>query len=335
MTVRRRDLFALDFARRSQPSTSWLRVHRTAMACRFEVTLPPADAGQVDAAREALNEADRIEALLTVFRDTSEVARLNRECASADVRTLPEVFDLLQRCARLHAETGGAFDVTSTPLSRTWGFLRREGRMPKGDEIDAARALVGLDRVTLDSTAMTVRFAVSGMALNFGAIGKGYAVDRMGGLLRARTVRHALVSAGGSSVLAIGGHGRGWTIDIRSPRVASGRIARLYLRDGALGTSGAGEQFVVVDGKRYGHVIDPRTGWPAHGVVSASVITADAARADALSTAFLIGGPELARRYCDAHPETMALLLGAAATELEVFGWFPGATVMRSRAGAV
>src|SRR5262245_8208687 len=305
MTVRRRDLFALDFPRRSPAATSWLRVHRTAMACRFEVTLPPADADQVDAARDALNEADRIEALLTVFRDTSEVVRLNRECASAPVRTVPEVFDLLQRCARLHADTGGAFDVTSTPLSRTWGFLRREGRMPKGPEIDAARALVGTDRVALDSAGMTVRFAVSGMALNFGAIGKGYAVDRMGALLRARSVRHALVSAGGSSVLAVGGQGRGWPVDIRSPRVTSRRIARVYLRDGALGTSGAGEQFVVVDGKRYGHVIDPRTGWPAHGVVSASVITADATRADALSTAFLIGGSDLARRYCDTHPDTM------------------------------
>jgi len=328
MTVRRRDLFGLDFSRRSQPATSWLRVHRTAMACRFEVTLPPADAGQVDAARDALNEADRIEALLTVFRDTSEVSRLNRECGAAGVPTVGEVFDLLQRCARLHAETGGAFDVTSTPLSRTWGFLRREGRLPKPGEIDAALTLVGSDRVALDPQALTVRFAAPGMALNFGAIGKGYAVDRMGALLRARTVRHALVSAGGSSVLAVGGHGRGWAIDIRSARVASGRIARIYLRDGALGTSGAGEQFVVVDGQRYGHVIDPRTGWPARGVVSASVITGDATRADALSTAFLIGGPELARRYCDAHPETLALLLGEASGELAMFGRFSGVTVV-------
>jgi FAD:protein FMN transferase len=329
MTVRRRDLFALDFSRRSQPSASWLRVHRTAMACRFEVTLPPADANQVDAAKEALDEADRIERLLTVFRDTSEVSRLNRESAGSAVRTDPEVFDLLERCARLHAETGGAFDVTSTPLSRTWGFLRREGRVPASREIDATRALVGMDRVTLDPRALSVRFARPGMALNFGAIGKGYAVDRMGGLLRARSVRHALVSAGGSSVLAVGGHGRGWSIDIRSPRVASGRIARLYLRDGALGTSGAGEQFVVVDGTRYGHVIDPRTGWPARGVASASVITGDATRADALSTAFLIGGPELARRYCDAHPETMAVLLSESGSQLEVCGRFSGVTVVR------
>ena len=328
MTVRRRDLFALDFSRRTPPSTSWLRVHRTAMACRFEVTLPPADANQVDAAKDALDEADRIERLLTVFRDTSEVSRLNRESAIAAVRTDPEVFDLLERCARLHAETGGAFDVTSTPLSRTWGFLRREGRVPASREIDATRTLVGMHRVTLDPLTLSVRFARPGMALNFGAIGKGYAVDRMGDMLRSRMARHALVSAGGSSVLAVGGHGRGWPIDIRSPRVASGRIARLHLRDGALGTSGAGEQFVVVDGTRYGHVIDPRTGWPARGVASASVITGDATRADALSTAFLIGGPELARHYCDAHPETMAVLLSDAG-QLEVCGRFTGVTVAR------
>ena len=102
-------------------------------------------------------------------------------------------------------------------------------------------------------------------------------------------------------MLAIGGKGRGWPVDLR-PRLASRRVGRLWIKNGAVGTSGAGEQFIEVDGRRYGHVIDPRTGRPAEGVLGASVITGDAATADALSTAFLIGGPELARRYCAAHP---------------------------------
>jgi len=146
------------------------------------------------------------------------------------------------------------------------------------------------------------------MELNLGSIGKGYALDRMATLMRARGAAHALISAGGSSAVAIGGRGAGWTVDLRSRQVATGRLARLRLRDGALATSGAGEQFFEVDGRRYGHVIDPRTGWPASGVLSVSVVTAEGAVSDALSTAFLVGGLELARRYCASNPQTLVLV---------------------------
>jgi thiamine biosynthesis lipoprotein len=185
-----------------------------------------------------------------------------------------------------------------------------------------------MSRVRLTTARHGVTFDVPGVELNFGAIGKGYAVDRMGHQLRRAGVREALVSAGGSSVLALGGRHEGWLVDIRSPLLASERIARLALRRGALGTSGAGEQFVVADGMRYGHVIDPRTGVPAQGVLSSSVVTREAAVADALSTAFLIAGPELARRYCDAHENTLALLvLDDESRSRCLFGRYPGATI--------
>src|SRR5262249_11561329 len=158
--------------------------------------------------------------------------------------------------------------------------------------------LVGTRLVDIDAASRVVRFARPGVSVNFNAIGKGYALDRMGAVLRAHGVRQALLSAGGSSVLAIGGRRGGWPLDIRAPLVAKARLGRVRLRDGALGTSGQGEQFILTDGERpvrYGHVIDPRSGWPAGGVVSCSVITSDAATADALSTAFLVGGVDLAR----------------------------------------
>ena len=147
---------------------------------------------------------------------------------------------LLADCQRLHHETGGTFDITSTPLSRCWGFLRREGRLPDADAIVAARRLVGFDAVQLDRDAGTVRFACEGAELNLGAIGKGYALDRVSSGLRASGVGHALLSAGRSSLLAIGGRGDGWRIDLVSPLMAGGTIAGLELRDAALGTSGAG-----------------------------------------------------------------------------------------------
>jgi thiamine biosynthesis lipoprotein len=282
----------------------WVRVHRRMMACRVEIVLPGERADQVPIARVALDDGDRLEELMTIFRQTSELVRVNRLASSGPVTTEPELFEVLARSQRIHRETGGAFDATATALSRCWGFLRREGRLPAEGEIERARGSVGMQHVDLDAAAHTVAFRVPGIELNLGSIGKGFALDRMGLALRTRGVRDALLSAGASSVLAIGGP---WPIDLWST-VHGDRLARVRLSSGALGTSGAGEQFFEVDGIRYGHVIDPRSGWPARGVLSASVVTTDAATADALSTAFLIGGVELAARYCEEHPDVLALV---------------------------
>lgn len=278
------------------------------MACRFEVVLPGEDARHVAAARAALDIADRLEAQLSVFRETSELSGVNRCAAEQPTEVSRPLFALLQRAAKIHAETGGAFDITSTPLSRCWGFLHREGRLPDSQAIADALTHVGMKLVTLDAPSKTVRFQAPGVELNLGAIGKGYALDVMAKRLRRAGVQHALLSAGASSILAIGDDGAGWPVHIR-PRLLDGaRVARLRLRDAAIATSGAGEQFVVVDGQRYGHVLDPRTGWPASGVVSATVVTRDAALADALSTAILVEGPALAEQYCERHPETLVLM---------------------------
>ena len=312
---------------RRQGDDYWIRVHRRAMACRFEVALSGADGAWVPAARAALDEVDRIEDALTVFRDTSALVRVNRLAGCEPVAVEEDLFALLLRCRELHAATDGAFDITSTPLSRTWGFLARAGRLPAPAEITAARARVGMDHVELDEARRTVRFRRPEMELNLGSIGKGYALFRMAEVLRRAGVAEALLSAAGSSVLALGGRGRGFRIDLRSRLVRRSRLGALWLRDGALGTSGAGEQFVEVDGVRYGHVLDPRTGWPASGVLSATVVAADPALADALSTAFLVGGVDLARRYCAAHaPRVLALVTPDDGSERpHVFGSYAGA----------
>jgi thiamine biosynthesis lipoprotein len=320
----RRELFSLA-ARDLEPSGHWIRVFRRAMACRFEVTLPEEDARHVPAAREALDEVERVEQVLTLFRDSSEVAALNREAAERPVVASETLFRLLERCRLIHRATAGAFDPTGTPLSRCWGFLERQGRLPAAEEIAAALEVVGCERVELDDSSRTVRFRRPGMGLNFGSIGKGYALDLAAERLRQRDVARALLSGGHSSVLAIGAEGFG--VDVRSPRLEA-VIARLRLQGVALGTSGAAEQFFERDGKRYGHVLDPRSGWPAAGVLSASVVSSSAADADALSTAFLVAGPVLAERYCADHPGTLALLVLEAEPERVVpFGSNDGAVL--------
>ena len=285
----------------------WLRVHRVAMACRFEVLLSGDDGRHTAAAHDALREADRLDALWSIHREDSAIALLNRTAADAPVPVDAESFALLVLAQDLWRRTAGAFDITTTPLSRCWGFLARDGRVPDPAEIEAARTSVGLDRVALDAAGQTVQFRVRGTELNLGAIGKGAAVDAVAARLAQHGVRDALVSAAGSSARAIGGRDGGFAIDVTSPLVDR-PLARLRLHRGALGTSGIGLQSIVQDGRRFGHVIDPRTGWPATGIVSATVVAADAATADALSTAMLIGGPPLAERYCAARPDTFVLL---------------------------
>jgi len=303
----------------------WLRVHRVAMACRFEVTLSGERAADIPAALEALAEAGRLEEALTVFRPASEVVRLNQAAADRAVRVSDTLFDLLARCRDLHSATGGAFDVTTAPLSRAWGFLDRRPARPDDVALTTARAAVGMDRVVLDPEARTVRFLAPGMALNFGSIGKGLAVGAIARALALRGAHDALVSAGGSSVVALGR--RPWPIDVVA-RAAGRTIARLALRDAALATSGAGEQFLDLDGVRHAHVIDPRTGWPVAGILSATVVTDDAAEADAVATASFVGGEAVARAWCARQPRTLVLMTpaGAGAATM-VIGAHPSVTV--------
>ena len=301
----------------------FVKAHRTAMASRFEVTLASEDARHLDAARAALDEVEKVEAALTWFRDTSEVSRVNRGAAAAPVAIGPSLFALLSLCRELHAATGGAFDPASTALSRCWGFLERRPRLPTEQEVATARARSGLDKVIADGLSRTVRFAVPGVELNFGAVGKGWALDRVAATLRQRGVSRALLTAGGSS------H-RGWGDEAWELAVRPGgeELGLLRLRDAALGTSAAGEQHFEAGGKRYGHVLDPRTGWPAEGVRSASAVASEAAVADALSTAFLVGGPALAGPFCAARPGTVALLVTEARPrQIVVFGKREGVTV--------
>lgn len=293
----------------------WLHVSRITMACRFEVTLPRREKSGVFLANRALEVADRVERQLTVFKETSDISYINRTAAQHPVHLDASLWDLLILCRRLHFETGGSFDITSAPMSRCWGFLRRQGRVPEPNEIHETLAIVGSEKMKLDAEARTIRFGRHGVELNFGSIGKGYALDRMAAAMRGGT-DSALLSAGSSSLLAIGSGDRshgGWKVGIRHPFNRHRRLAVLRLRGCAMSTSGSEEQFFEHQGKRYGHIIDPRSGWPAEGVASATVIAASAALSDALATAFYVGGVELAERFCVSNPGVMAIILESGA----------------------
>jgi thiamine biosynthesis lipoprotein len=290
-----------------------VRAARRAMATTFEVLLPFGAPKALEATEAALDEIDRLEDQLTVYRDHSEVSRLNRLAPTEPVPVEENLFGLLDLAARITAETEGAFDITTGPLIKAWGFYRRSQRLPSGHERAEVLARVGMKHVVLDAGNRTVTYSRPGVEINLGSIGKGYALDRVAELLRRDwNLSSALLHGGHSSVYAMGSTPdttRGWGVGIRHPWDPERRLAVVRLCDQALGTSAATFQHLEYAGRKLGHILDPRIGWPAEGMASASVVAPTAAAADALATAFYILGLEKARAYCDAHPDIGALLL--------------------------
>jgi thiamine biosynthesis lipoprotein len=293
-----------------------LEIGRRAMACEFHVYV---NAGQheqsADHAVAALDRVDALEQQLSVYREHSELCRINRQAHQRAMTVEGRLFALLQLALELSAGTGGAFDITAGPISKLWGFYRREGRVPGTEEIEAVLSRVGSQHVELTPAAQSIRLMRPGMELNLGGIGKGYALDRCAELLLERGVGDFLIHGGQSSVLGRGSRAgleegeRGWSIALRHPLKDEVRLGELWLDNRALGTSGSAHQFFYHQGRRYSHILDPRTARPAEGMLSTTVLAPTAALADALATAFFVMGVEASLEYCRERPEVGAVLI--------------------------
>jgi FAD:protein FMN transferase len=318
-----------------------VRLQTRAMACEFAVILNPDFGDQIPAASESLDLVHGLEQQMTVYRNDSEMSRVNRRASRSPVEVEPALFDLLRQSIRIAEETGGAFDPTTGPLIALWRACRAEHRIPTPDEIADAKRRMGIDQVVLDDFHRTVRYLCDGFELNLGGIGKGFALDRIADDLEARGFTDFLLHGGHSSMIARGDHhtcvgrianpsgdepdfrpelgrignpsyggsGRGWPVGIRDPLFPGEDFATLLLKDRALSSSGSGVQSFRHEGKRYGHILDPRTGLPSEGMLSVTVLAPTAAEADALSTAFFVMGLEKARAYCDNRREIGAVLV--------------------------
>lgn len=295
-------------------SYSLVRVSRRAMATTFEVAFPAGThPDPVAAGTDALDLIDELEDQMTVYRDHSEVSRLNARAATEFVVVEPHLFELFARCAVWTRETGGAFDIATGALTKAWGFYRREGAVPPASELVAAMRATGFRHVVLDDARRAVKFRVPDLELNLGAVGKGYALDRAAELLRTKWgVRSALLHGGGSSALAVGAPAadpRGWPVRLQHPTDPNASLGTVRLRDTGLGTSAATFQFFEYNGRKLGHLLDPRTGWPAAGTASASVLASTAAEADAMSTAAFVLGADGAERLTRLRPALGAVVL--------------------------
>ena len=252
----------------------------------------------------------RIDSLMTNWTTTSEVARLNREAANGATPVQPEVARVIATSLEVWRESDGANDITVEPLMRAWGFLGGKPHLPTAGEASEAFRKVGAQQLAFDSRAGTLRYKKEGTQIDLGGIAKGYSVDVVMDSLRARGVTNALVEISGN-MMALGHppDAPAWRIGIRDPRDRMPYFARLPLHDEAISTSAKYEQFVAANGKTYGHIMDPRTGQPAEGLISVTVVGPTAMTCDAWDTPLFVLGAAAACRMARARDDLVAILV--------------------------
>jgi thiamine biosynthesis lipoprotein len=311
-------LLALAAGCAGAPPPAQVSAGRYAMGTVFELTLVGGDRAALERASEdAYALVERLESRVSTWRPDSDVSRLNQAAGRGPVALDPEVAALLARSVELSRATRGAFDVTVGPLVALWQAAAARDALPAPDAIAAARALVGPDRLRVDRTRATL---AAGSAVDVGGVAKGWAIDRVRAQLGGG-VGAALLSFGQSSTWAIGRppDAPGWRLLVRG---ADGGFAGVItLRDRALSVSGTLGQWSEIGGRRYGHVIDPRSGEPLTSAREAVVVTRDATLAEALSKALLVLGPDAGIALVDGWPDAEALLIDADGRSWRTRGW--------------
>ena len=267
---------------------------RVLMDTFCEISCYDADKAKAVAAIDAaFKEMERIERVFSKFDENSEVSKINRSAGMEKVDVSGEVFGLTERSIYYSRISGGTFDITVGPLMEIWGFVRENKSLPDRGVIDNALKHVGYKNIELDSGELSVRFLDKGVKIDFGGIAKGYAVDRAKDVLASKGIKNGLINLGGN-IFALG-HAPGkesWNIGVEDPRNKGKLLHTFEVIDKGISTSGNYERFFEIGGKRYSHIINPITGEPCQGIISVTVISDSAEKADALSTAIFVMGEE-------------------------------------------
>lgn len=241
---------------------------------------------------EAVEEIQRIEALLTTYRESSQANLINQNAGIAPVKVDKEVFELIRRSVRISEITQGAFDITYGSVSKQfWNFDKTMTRLPDAAERSRLLKLINYRNIVLDAENSTVFLKEKGMRIGFGGIGKGYAAEQAKQLLKNKGITSGIVNAAGDlTVWGTQPNGKPWTIGIANPDAAHDFISSMNITDTSVATSGNYEKFVMIDGKRYSHTINPKTGLPVTGIKSVTIICSNAEIADAMATPVMIMG---------------------------------------------
>ncbi|MEN6454562.1 MAG: FAD:protein FMN transferase [Prolixibacteraceae bacterium] len=264
------------------------------MGSRFDITVVAGDSLQGNTYIDlAVAEVSRIERLISEWDPDSETSEINKNAGIQPVQVDPELFGLIERSISISKLTDGAFDISYASMDKIWRFDGSMTEMPSEEAIKASVSKVGYQNIILDKTHSTVFLKLQGMKIGFGAIGKGYAADKAKALLIGKGVQAGIVNASGDmNTWGKQPGGDEWKIAITNPLNKNKVFAILPIREGAVVTSGNYEKYVTFNGKRYTHIIDPKTGYPASGMISATVFAQKAELADALATALFVMGTE-------------------------------------------
>lgn len=264
------------------------------MGSRFDLTVVANDSLEANQyINLAISEIKRIETLISSWDENSQTSEINRNAGFKAVKVDKELFQLIERAKSISKITDGAFDISYASMDRIWKFDGSMKQMPSEAQIKQSIEKVGYENIVLNADESTVFLKLRGMKIGFGAIGKGYAADKAKELLITQGVSSGIINASGDmNTWGKQANGQEWKIAITNPMDKTKTYGLLPIKNGAVVTSGNYEKYVVFDGKRYAHIIDPRTGFPSSGIVSVTVFAPKAELADALATSIFVMGKD-------------------------------------------
>ncbi|MFD2919299.1 FAD:protein FMN transferase [Terrimonas rubra] len=283
----------------------------TLMGSRFDITIVDKDSISAEANIDAvIAEVSRIEDLISDWRSYTQVSKVNQNAGITPVKVDKEVFELTERAIRLSELTGGAFDISFAAMDRIWKFDGSMTSMPSPEAIKKSVAKVGYKNIILNKKESTIFLKLKGMKIGFGALGEGYAADKCKAMMMAKGVPAGIINGSGDmNTWGKRPDGSNWNIGITDPKDTDRFFAIIPLDSGAVVTSGSYEKFVTFNGKRYAHIINPKTGYPATGLSSVTVFGPGAELANGLSTSIMVLGKQAGLRLLKRFPGMSAILV--------------------------
>ena len=287
------------------------------MGTMVEITVIPPDD---EAIKAAFEEMKKVDALMSTYKENSEVSILNRE---GENHLSAETLQVIREAINFSEITGGAFDITCRPLINLWKKAKKEQVIPSPQKIKEALSLVGYEKIKILPEGDVVRFEQKGMQIDLGGIAKGYAVDRAIEALRKNGIRRALVNAGGDLyALGSGPGGEKWQVGIQDPRQENKLLGIIKVKDAGVATSGDYRRYFTIEGRRFSHIVDPKTGQTVQDVpMSVTVIAPDATTTDALATGVFVLGPHAGIELIESLPQVEGMIVGEGMKKIASKGW--------------
>jgi thiamine biosynthesis lipoprotein len=281
------------------------------MGGRFDISIVDKDSLSAEQNIDAvIAEITRIEYLISDWKPNTQVSEINRNAGIQPVKVDREVFELTQRAIQFSEVTNGGFDISFAAMDRIWKFDGSMTEMPSAEAIKKSVEKVGYKNIILDSVQSTIFLKLKGMKIGFGALGEGYATDKCRAMMRAKGIEAGIINGSGDmSTWGKQPNGKDWNIGITNPFETDKLIAVVPINNGAVTTSGSYEKFVVLNGKRYSHIINPATGYPAIGLCSVTVFGPNAETANGLSTSLMVLGKKAGLELLNKYPDYCCLMI--------------------------